>query len=425
MSQFDYMAQGEYNSNYLLELLKDYLNKLSKANDTNGIVDEDYKINPNSNRFTRWLNNFFKQIGFKFNKNANRENYSKVLSTRYVDTILDKIQIYLQTDVLEAKQFFELTSTLKAIKFDDVVPPLEEYRYRAIKVSQNKLAKTVQYAKYLRYARSNYILYNSPVEDLKPFLSQEVSEHTIDYTQVQKLINQFINVRHAELTETKFSAYEPEFKTDINQFYNERITDNGVGEDVENFIRSKMLEKLEIAKKEERLIEDINNDIAQVDLLLKRLKVSKIEQMLQQLVKLKYDLSRVKEVVESCKETINGTTIPNKAQIFLTMDNLYYKLSKKCEVLEQKSKSKLQLVDKQKLFNMLDLIQNPQPKLSKKNKNKTSSLDNDMDNELDEVKTTQKQDITSNLYDNDDLESEIDISEDGGSDNSDDEIIID
>ena len=423
MSQFDYLAEGRLDSNYLLELIKDYLDKLSKVNDTKGIADDDYKINPNANKFSRWFNNFFRQIGFKFNKNANRENYGKVLSSKYIQAILDKIQIYLQTDVLEAKQFFELTSTLKAIKFDDVVPPLEEYRYRAIKSSQNKLSKTIQDAKYLQYARSNYILYNSPVDDLKPFLSKEVSEHTIDYTQIQTLISQYISVRYAELMQTDFAPFEPEFKTDINEFYNEKITDNGVGEDVEEFIRSKMLEKLEIAKHEERLIEDINNDIAQIDLLLKRLKIGKIEQMIQQLIKLKYDLSRVKEVMESCKDTINATTIPNKPQLFLIMDNLYYKLSKKCETLEQKTKSKLQIVDKQKLFNMLDMIQNPQTKPSKKKKSKT--IDEDFDEDLEELNQPQKTDITSNLYDDDDKDSEIDISEDGGSDNSDDEIIID
>ncbi len=423
MSQFDYLAEGRLDSNYLLELIKDYLDKLSKVNDTKGIADDDYKINPNANKFSRWFNNFFRQIGFKFNKNANRENYGKVLSSKYIQAILDKIQIYLQTDVLEAKQFFELTSTLKEIKFDDVVPPLEEYRYRAIKSSQNKLSKTIQDAKYLQYARSNYILYNSPVDDLKPFLSKEVSEHTIDYTQIQTLISQYISVRYAELMQTDFAPFEPEFKTDINEFYNEKITDNGVGEDVEEFIRSKMLEKLEIAKHEERLIEDINNDIAQIDLLLKRLKIGKIEQMIQQLIKLKYDLSRVKEVMELCKDTINATTIPNKPQLFLIMDNLYYRLSKKCETLEQKTKSKLQIVDKQKLFTMLDMIQNPQPKPSKKKKRKT--IDEDFDEDLEELNQPQKTDITSNLYDDDDKDSEIDISEDGGSDNSDDEIIID
>ena len=169
MSQFDYMAEGELNSNYLLDLTKDYLNKLSKTNDTNEIADDDYKINPNANKFARWIKNWFKQVGFKFNKKANRENYNKVLSTKYTQAILDKIEIYLQTNVLESKQFFELTSTLKAIKFDDVVPPLEEYRHRAIKLSQKQLSKTIQDAKYLEYARSKYILYNSPVDDLKPF----------------------------------------------------------------------------------------------------------------------------------------------------------------------------------------------------------------------------------------------------------------
>ena len=423
MSQFDYMAEGELNSNYLLDLTKDYLNKLSKTNDTNEIADDDYKINPNANKFARWIKNWFKQVGFKFNKKANRENYNKVLSTKYTQAILDKIEIYLQTNVLESKQFFELTSTLKAIKFDDVVPPLEEYRHRAIKLSQKQLSKTIQDAKYLKYARSNYILYNSPVDDLKPFLSKEVSEHTIDYTQIQTLISQYISVRYAELMQTDYDAYEYEFKTDINTFYNEKITENSVGEDVEQFIRSQMLKKLDISKKEGVLVEDINSDIAQIDLLLKRLKVSKIEQMLQQLIKLKYDLSRVEEVVELCKETINETTIPNKAQIFLMMDNLYYKLSKNCEILQLKTKSKLQRVDKQKLFAMLDMIQNPQPKPSKKKKRKT--IDEDFDEDLEDLNQPQKTNITSNLYDDDDKDSEIDISEDGGSDNSDDEIIID
>ena len=424
MSQFDYLAEGELNSNYLLELIKHYLDKLSKVNDVNGISDNNYKINPNANKLGRWFNNFFKQIGFKFNKKSNQENYSKALSSKYIEAILDKIQIYLQTNVLEAKQFFNLTRTLNAIKFDDVVPPFEEYRHRAIKSSQNKLAKTIQDAKYLKYARSNYILYNSPVDDLKPFLSEEVSEHTIDYTQIQTLIKQYISVRYTELTKVDFEDYEPEFKTDINEFYNEKIIDDGVGKEVEEFIRAKMLEKLEIAKHEDRLVEDIDNDIAQIDLLLKKLKVSKIEQMLQQLIKLKCDLSRVKEVVESCKDTINGTTIPNKAQIFLIMDNLYYRLSKKCETLEQKTKMKLQVVDKQKMFSMLDLIQNPQPKPSRRGK-KNDSLDDEIDQDMDLNIKLPKNDITSNLYDEDDQQGEIHISEDSGSDNSDDEIIID
>lgn len=429
MSQFDYLADGKLDSNYLIELIKEYLDKLSQVNDTNGIVDDDYKINPNANKFARWFNSVFKQVKFKFNKNANRDNYYKVLTNAYVQTILDKIQIYMQTQVLEARQFFELTSTLKAIKFDVVVPILEEYRYRAIKTSQRKLANTIQDAKYLKYARSNYILYNSPVHDLKPFLSKKVTEHTIDYTQLQTILKQYINVRYSELIQTDFEPYKPEFKTDINEFYNETITSNAVGEEVEEFIRSKMHEKLEIQKSDDRLVEDINKDISQIDLLLKRLKVGKIEQMLQELVKYKYDLSRVAEVVELCKDTINSTTIPNKAQIFLLMDNLYYKLSKKCEILQLQAKSKIQKINKQKLFNTLDMLQNPQTKASKKNKSKIEYYDSELDadlKQLESIKNKHKANsITSNLYDDDDEDSEIDISEDGGSDNSDDEIIID
>ena len=61
---------------------------------------------------------------------------------------------------------------------------------------------------------------------------------------------------------------------------------------------------------------------------------------LQQLVNLQLDIANIKEVIDDCKDKINATTIPNKNQIFLVMDNLYYKLSQKCEKLTQKIKLK-------------------------------------------------------------------------------------
>ena len=74
MSQFDYMAEGDLNSTYVLELIKDYLTKVASANDTNEINKDAYKINSNASKFGRWFKNFFKEIGLKFNKNTNRED---------------------------------------------------------------------------------------------------------------------------------------------------------------------------------------------------------------------------------------------------------------------------------------------------------------------------------------------------------------
>lgn len=430
MSKFGYLAEGELNSNYLLELLQDYLNKLLGSNDTNGIVEDEYKIEPNSNRFVRWFKHTTKSIGLQFKNSALTENYNKVLTTKYVNSILNKIQIYLQTNVLTPKQFFDLTTTLKSIKFDGVIPLLEEYRYKAIKTSQKRFAKVLNDIKYLSKAQSNYVLYNSPVEEIKPFLTNKVSLHTIDYKELQVLVKRFIDIKYQELTTFGFEDYTPQFKIKLDEFYKYHITDNGVGEEVESFIRSKMYDKLEISKQVQMLPEDIQFKIDEIDLLLKRLKLSKIEQMIQSLIQLKYNLACVKEVIDKCKDIINNSTLPNKSHIFLAMDNLYYNLSKKCERLEQKTKLKLQLVDKQKMFNMLDMIQNPSNYVKGKKR-----FEDDTDEELEtlpratnkkkQLKSDQpKSGIAENLYDDDDIH-EIHISEEDGADDRDDEVVID
>ena len=310
-----------------------------------------------------------------------------------------------------------MTGTLNAINFKAVVPLLEKSRDKALKISLKRFIKVLNEIKYLAYAKSNFVLYNSPVEELKPFITDKVSLHTVEYNPIQRLVRQFAEVKYREQTTFNFNDYLPSFKTQLEDFYKDNITDSGVGEEVEEFIRSKMFEKLDISKRTQILPEEIQENIKDIDLYLKRLKLAKIEQGIQQLVKLKYNLACVKEVIDNCKDTINSTTFPNKSKIFLTMDNIYYKLSKECEVLEQKIKLKIQLVDKQKLFNMIENLSsqtsNDSPNISEFKP--LSSLKAKKDTNLR---------ITENLYD-DEEDAEIDIMESDGADDSDEEIVID
>ena len=61
--------------------------------------------------------------------------------------------------------------------------------------------------KYLRNANSNYVLYNSPVDELKPFLSDKVSVHKVDFIEVQKLVKSFVEKKYSELTTFNFKPY--------------------------------------------------------------------------------------------------------------------------------------------------------------------------------------------------------------------------
>ena len=149
--------------------------------------------------------------------------------------------------------------------------------------------------------------------------------------------------------------------------------------------------------------------------------------MMQQLVELKTNIAQIKEVIDSCKDTINSTTLSSKAQIFLLMDNLFYKTQNKCDTLQQKIKQKLQLIDKQKLFNMLELIQNPplKPSKSKKKIDETIETDNlDIPKQKDGIHTYKSHSIASNLYDDEEPEH-IDITEDDGTIEPEDEFVID
>ena len=422
MSKFAYMAEGELNSQYLLDILKDYLDKLAISNNTNGIEEDDYKINPKSNRFVKWFKDTTKRL-FKDKKSL--DNYNKVLATRFIKEINDKLDIFLQTNVLSAKQIFDLNQTLKAINFEEVVPIIEEYRNKAIISSEKRFLKVLNDTKYLNYARSNYVLYNSPVTEIKPFLTDKVSDHRIDYVVIQKLIRHFVDLRYKELTTFDFEPSEVRFSVVSENFYNESITDGGLGDEIEDFIRSKILEKFTILKQEGVLKEDLDYKVNKIDTLLKKLKLNKIEKMIHELVKLKTEMAKVKEVMDKCKDTINSSTIFNKAHIFLVMDNLYYKLSKRCENLQQKIKQKLQSVDKDKTFSILYSIENDgkaqdiydnlidDETLSKADvKNTLNALRNEGKTMLTKSSNENKSHIASNLYDDYEINTEIHISED-------------
>ena len=145
MSRFAYKAEGELNSQYLQDLVQDYFEKILKAN----IFFCDlvtFKINTKSSRFTSWFKDKTKRI--KMSKSL-IENYNKVLTTQYVNEIKEKFQIFMETNVLDAKQFFDLKQTLKAINFDIVVPEIEENRNKVINQSRKKFLKCLNDIKYL------------------------------------------------------------------------------------------------------------------------------------------------------------------------------------------------------------------------------------------------------------------------------------
>ena len=98
MSKFDYKAEGELNSQYLLELLNEYLDKLEQANDVNGIIEEDFNINVKANRFVRFFKDRFKRIKYVFKNKSLIENYNKLLSAEHINNIKEKITVLLQTN---------------------------------------------------------------------------------------------------------------------------------------------------------------------------------------------------------------------------------------------------------------------------------------------------------------------------------------
>lgn len=403
MSKFEYMTQGELNSQYLLDLINDYTAKLLEANNTNGVVEAGFKINTKASSFVRWFNNFTTRVGIYFKHNTNLENYNKNLSTQYLNEILDKLTIFLQTNVLAPREIFDIIQTLKAINFTRVIPVIESNRNKAIKHSEKRFLRVTKDIKYLNNAISDYVLFTSPVNEIKPFLSDKVSLHKVDINDITTIFEMFINLKHSELTAFNFEEYEPEFNVKVVDFYKEYLTSNGVGEEVETYIRDKMLEKLSIIEQDDILPEDKQDKLAGIDNWLKRIGLFKLQQMMTNLAKLKYNQAKVKEVIDECKDKIKISTIANKDKIFLTMDAEYYDLSNKCDKLASKVKIKLQSIDKTKLFDLIAKLQDMDNGVYVKGKKKAikqALLDESLNDEIDNYPNFEEDiDLTKNNQD--------------------------
>ena len=324
------------------------------TNDTNGVQEDEYNIDPNKN----WFVLLFKDVTTRLlNEDDIMDNYNRVLATEYVKFINTKIDVFMQTNILSPKQVWGLKQILKAIRFNSVIPLLERCREKAFRLAEKDLFKTISHIRGLRYSKSNYILFNSPVDELKPFLSDKVAEHNINTCALITLLKHFTSFKYKELNTFGFEPINVRFVAKKEDFYKDRVIDSGVGEEVEEFIWSKMMEKVEILKQGNKFLDDADQKIAEIDYLLKRLKLNKIEKMLQEIIVLKTNIAQAKEVVDSCMDLINTSVIPHKDKIFLAIDNMFYKLSKKCETLQQKAKQKLQLIDKEKIFEMVEVVE--------------------------------------------------------------------
>lgn len=389
MSKFTYLAEGEISSNYLFELLNEYLDNVIEANDTKGIMEDAFKIDVTASGFKRGFNDFKNRLHIKFkNKNA-LENYNKLVSFNYAKNIKNRLKIYQTANMLEAKDLFEIIQISKTIGFDRIIPEIEANRDKAIYKCDKSVLKTISDTKYLKNAITERVLFNSPVEDIKPFLSDKVSKHLVQIDVLNEIIARFVAERDNELYKLDFEEYTPDFENNLEDFYHTQITSDGIGEDVEDFIRSKMLQKLAISKQEETLVEDRLSQIAVVDALLKRLGVAKIEKLMQKLIKMNCNKAQAKEGIEKCKKLLEKSTIENKENIFLAMDSILYKLDDKCKKLAEKVKLKLQLVDKEHLFELARTLadedeksKKPTPTISKPEEKQEIHISEDGSNDL-------------------------------------------
>lgn len=452
MSKFGYKSAGELNSQYLLDLINEYFSLMLVANDINGEDKSGRDIDIKASYLSQNVKDWFNRLHLKNGPIPKLEDYDKKVSTLYINSILQKLQIFLQTDVLTPKEIFDIKQMLKTIGFKKVVPIIEESRIDAITKSEKMFLKCLKEVNKLKYANSEYILFNSPVLELKPFLSDKVSIHKVNVEAIQVLISQFVDMRNCELNDfAKFKEVEIELPHNAIDFYKDKVIESGVGEDIESYIRNKMLDKLEIDNKDDVL--DTQKEKATIDAELKRVGLYKIEQLMENLAVIKCEQANAKEILGKCKEMLNKSTLANKEQIFLTMDKLYYKLTNKCEKLEGKIKNKLQAIDKQKVFNLIDKVKDEVNNSKKQHKNNKIELENLEKNNLQENlnddsldvnqqsnannKTIQasKDNLTHDnkasrayndgLYDDDDDDGEIDIVEDDTSeDMPENEIVI-
>lgn len=352
MSKFAYLAEGELNSNYLYELLNEYLDDVIELNDTKGIVEDVFKIDVSASNFKRGFNDFKNRLHIRLKNKSALENYNKLLSFNYAKNIKNRLKIYQTSNMLEAKDLFEIIQISKTIGFDRIIPEIEENRNKAIRKCNKNVLKALDDIKYLKNAETDRVLFDSPVSDIKPFLSDKVSNHLVQIEELSQIVKKFVAERDAELYKLDFEEYIPDFENNLEDFYHTQITSDGIGEDVEDFIRNKMLQKLAISKQDDTLIEDRLSQIAMVDALLKRLGIAKIEKLMQKLIKMNCNRAQAKEGIERCKKLLDKSTIENKENIFLAMDSILYKLEDKCKKLAETVKLKLQLVDKERLFDL-------------------------------------------------------------------------
>lgn len=357
MSKYGYLEQRELNSSYLHGLLDEYLDNIIEANDTKGVAEGEFKIDVGASNFKRGCNHFKNKMHIKFGHKNALDNYNKLLSFNYAKSVKNRLKIYMTANMLEPKDLFDIIQISKTIGFDKVIPEIEVNRNKAISKCNRGALKCFDDTKYLNDALSKIALFDSPVEEIKPFLSDEVNPHFIKVDTLNAVIAKLVEVRTEELSQLNFEEYAVEFENNLEDFYHSQITSDGVGEEVEDFIRGKMLQKLVISKRDEVLVEDRLAQIAAVDSQLKRLGVGKLEKMMQKLIKLKCNEAQAKEGIEKCKKLLDNSNIENKNNIFLTMDALLYKLSNKCKKLSETVKLKLQLVDKQRLFDAVEAIE--------------------------------------------------------------------
>lgn len=354
MSKFGYLEQGELNSSYLYGLLNEYLDNIIEMNsvaDTN--IENKYKVDVGASNFKRGFSDWKNRLHIS---KKSIDEYNKLVSSNYAKLVKNRLKIYMTSNILENKDLFEIIQISKAIGFDRVIPEVEANRNKAIGKCNKEVLKIVNDSKFLKDAISERVLFDSQVEEIKPFLSEQVSPHIIHIKTLNDVVVKLVEYRTNELAQLNFEEYYPKFDNNLEDFYHIQITSDGVGEDVEDFIRGKMLQKLAISKQEELAVEDRLAQVASVDNLLKKLGLTKVEKLMQKLIKLRCMEAQAKEGIDSCKGLLNSSNIENKKNIFLTMDAILYKLSNQCKKLTEKVKLKLQLIDKEKLFEQIKQV---------------------------------------------------------------------
>lgn len=353
MSKFGYLEQKELKATYIYELLNEYLDNVIEANLVSDGVETKFKVDVGASNFRRKFSDWKNRL------HANKktlDDYDKLVSMCYAKSVKNRLKIYMTSNILQPKDLFEIIQISKTIGFDKVIPEIEVNRNKAIAKCNKAVLKSISDTQFLKNARSERVLFNSQVDEIVPFMSDKVSPHFVIVDVLNDIIVKLVELNTNELGQLEFEQYVPEFESKLEDFYQMQITSDGVGEDVEYFIRGKMLQKLAISKQEEISVEDRLAQIAGIDNVLKRVGVAKIEKVMQKLIKLRCNEAQAKEGMDRCKQLLEASNIENKNNIFLTMDAILYKLSNSCKKLTEKVKAKLQLIDKDRLFDMINTL---------------------------------------------------------------------